>query len=233
MLAGPIACQRDSAAVDEAPSPLPPERPEVVHEQRQPPGGCQDEEVHADLPLHHRALCRGEQQPPAEEVGVGLAKEEPADERRRHGEGNLDEGERTRPPLGQLQQRPDGPRHHHQCPMIEAPKHVIPAGPVPQARNQERGQQVRLPLQRPDPVAPERDVDEVAEPGRQRDVPAAPEVGRAVRDVGVVEVQHQLEPEPPRRAARDVRVGREVGVDLQAEGEHARPQHLERRILVA
>ena len=79
--------------------------------------------------------------------------------------------------------------------------------------------------------AAERDVDVVAEPGGERDVPAAPEILRPARQVRVVEVDHQLEAEPSRRAARDVAVGREVRVDLDREGEDARPQDLEGRRL--
>ena len=41
---------------------------------------------------------------------------------------------------------------------------------------------------------------------------------------GMVEVLGQLEPEPARRAARDVGVGREVRVDLNREREHAGPE---------
>ena len=85
-------------------------------------------------------------------------------------------------------------------------------------------------MPRPPARAAERDVDVVAEPGRQRDVPAPPEVGRAAREIRMVEVLGQLEPEPARRAARDVGVGGEVRVDLDREGEHAGPEDVERRI---
>ena len=50
---------------------------------------------------------------------------------------------------------------------------------------------------------------------------------------GMVEVLRQLEPEPARRAARDVGVGREVRVDLDREREDAGPEDVERRIATA
>ena len=47
----------------------------------------------------------------------------------------------------------------------------------------------------------------------------------------MIEVAHQIEAEPPRRAARDVAVGGEVRIDLDPEREDAGPQHVEARIL--
>ena len=46
----------------------------------------------------------------------------------------------------------------------------------------------------------------------------------------MIEVLGQLEAEPPGRAAREVGVGGEIGVDLDREREHAGPEQRERRI---
>ena len=78
-------------------------------------------------------------------------------------------------------------------------------------------------------VAAERDVEVVAQPARQRHVPAPPEV--LERDGGVrrVEVLRELEAEQQRDADRDVRVAAEVGEDLDGVAVDA-DQHLERRV---
>ena len=66
-----------------------------------------------------------------------------------------------------------------------------------------------------DAVAAERDVEVVAEPGRQRHVPAAPELLHRVGDVGPAEVLREAEAEHPAEADRHVGVAGEVEVDLQ------------------
>ena len=75
----------------------------------------------------------------------------------------------------------------------------------------------------PPRAAAERDVQVVAQPGRQADVPAPPElleVGAAVRRA---EVLRQREAEHLRRADRDVGVRREVEVDLRTRRRRRRP----------
>ncbi len=63
-------------------------------------------------------------------------------------------------------------------------------------------------------VAAERDVEVVAQPARQRHVPAPPEVLERHRGIRRVEVLRELEAEQQRDADRDVRVAAEVGEDL-------------------
>ncbi len=63
-------------------------------------------------------------------------------------------------------------------------------------------------------AAPERDVEVVAQPARQRHVPAAPEVLEVARRVGRVEVLGEPEAEQQGEADGDVRVAAEVAVDL-------------------
>ncbi len=63
-------------------------------------------------------------------------------------------------------------------------------------------------------VAPERDVQVVAQPARQRHVPASPEVLQVARRVGRVEVLGEPEAEQQRQSDGDVGVAAEVAVDL-------------------
>ena len=74
------------------------------------------------------------------------------------------------------------------------------------------------------PVAAERDVEVVAQPGRERDVPAPPELRRARGAVRTVEVPGQLDAEDAREAERHVGVRAEVEVDLEAEADRAGPR---------
>ena len=104
------------------------------------------------------------------------------------------------------------------------PQHERPVRAVPQAGDQERDQQVQPPPALPLAVAAERNVEIIAEPRGQRDVPAAPEIADARREVRRVEVLHQVEAEDLRRADRDHRVAAEVAVDLQRKRQRRQQQ---------
>ena len=104
------------------------------------------------------------------------------------------------------------------------PQHERPVRAVPQAGDQERDQQVQPPPALPLAVAAERNVEIIAEPRGQRDVPAAPEIADARREVRRVEVLHQVEAEDLRRADRDHGIAAEVAVDLQRERQRRQQQ---------
>ena len=87
-----------------------------------------------------------------------------------------------------------------------APDDEVPGGAVPQAAEQHREHQVHVGADGALPVAAERDVQVVAQPARQRHVPAPPELLDRPRAVGPVEVLRELEPEQLRDADRDVGV---------------------------
>ncbi len=114
--------------------------------------------------------------------------------------------------------------------MDPAPDDERPAGAVPEAADQHRQHQVAVRDHLALAVAAERDVEVVAQPARQRHVPAAPEVLQRDRGVGRVEVLRELEAEQEREPDRDVRVAGEVGVDLDGVGVDP-DQDLERRVL--
>jgi len=90
---------------------------------------------------------------------------------------------------------------------------------MPETADGERHRQAREPRppsgQRQPPG--ERREDVVAQPGRERDVPALPELGYALGEVRPIEVT--LNPDPQQRtvADRDVRIAAEVGVKLNGE----------------
>ena len=88
---------------------------------------------------------------------------------------------------------------------------------MPQAAQQHRQQQVEARARGAAPVAAERHVEVVAQPAREGHVPAAPELRRVARQVGLAEVGRQLEAEQAGHAARHVGVAGEVEVDLERE----------------
>ena len=80
---------------------------------------------------------------------------------------------------------------------------------------QDHGQhQVAVGVPSAPPVPAERDVEVVAQPGRQGYVPAVPELLRVRCEIGLGKVPHQPEPQHLGHAAGDVGIAREVTVDL-------------------
>ena len=131
--------------------------------------------------------------------------------------------------------KPGRPRHqrstHERRPVDSAPDDERPAGAVPEPADEHREHEVAVREERAAAVAAERDVEVVAQPARQRHVPAPPEVRDRRRRVRRVEVLREGEAEEERDPDRDVRVAEEVGVDL--DGVRVDPdEHLERRVLV-
>ena len=79
--------------------------------------------------------------------------------------------------------------------MESTPDHERPVRPVPQPAQEHGEGQVDPGPARPPATAAKRDVDVVPEPGREGDVPPAPEVGEAHGRVGRAEVVGQGEAE--------------------------------------
>ncbi len=99
--------------------------------------------------------------------------------------------------------------------MQGAPGDEGPRRAVPEAPEEHGDEQVAVGARGALAVAPERDVEVVAQPRREGDVPAAPEVREVAREVGRAKVLGELEAQHRRGAHRDVAVGREIQVDLQ------------------
>ena len=98
--------------------------------------------------------------------------------------------------------------------MQRAPDDEFPGRAVPEAAEHHGQQQIAVGPEPAVPVAAERDVEIVAQPARQRHVPAPPEVGQRLGPVGLVEVALEAIAEQRRDADGDVAVGAEVAVDL-------------------
>ena len=82
--------------------------------------------------------------------------------------------------------------------MQEAPDHERPSGPMPKPAEQHRNHQIAIGHQAAKPVPPKRDIEIVAQPARQGDMPAPPEILYRSGRIGVVEVHRNEEAEPAR-----------------------------------
>ena len=72
-------------------------------------------------------------------------------------------------------------------------------------------------------AAAERDVEIVADPGRQRDVPTLPEGLRRARKIRLAEIGCQPQPEQERDAERHVGIAGKIEIDLETEQPCADP----------
>ena len=148
-------------------------------------------------------------------VEVVRAEEHPGDVHQR-----IRQDAQEQPPGPRFPQRELAPGLLHEPladqeqPVQSAPDDKRPGGAVPQAAEQHRQHQVDVGAARALAVAAQRHVEVVAQPGRQRDVPASPEVREADRRVRIAEVVDQRDAEHQRRADRRRRVAGEVAEDL-------------------
>ena len=94
---------------------------------------------------------------------------------------------------------------------------------MPQAAQQHGQEQVAVGVEGAFAVAAQGDVQVVAQPGRQADVPAPPELGDRLADVGLLEVLHEAEAHHQAQADGHVAVAAEVEVQLCGVGQGAEP----------
>ena len=99
--------------------------------------------------------------------------------------------------------------------MQPSPDHEVPRGAVPEAAEHHDDEQVHVRANATLAVPAERDVQVVAQPRGERDVPAVPELGDGLREVGRVEILREHEPEHQTETDGHVGVAAEVEVDLE------------------
>ncbi len=105
-----------------------------------------------------------------------------------------------------------------------APHDVGPCRPVPESAQQKRHDQVRVSARAPLAVTAERIEHVIAQPGRQRHVPARPQIGHADGAERAVEIRRKAKPEHHRDADRAHRIAGEVAVGLQRKRRSAEPE---------
>ena len=96
-----------------------------------------------------------------------------------------------------------------------APYDEIPRSTVPESAQQHGQNQVDVGTDLAFPVAAQRNVEVIAQPGGQGDVPAMPKIGHAVRLIGGIEVDGETEAQQQGDTDGHVAVTREVAVYLQ------------------
>ena len=94
---------------------------------------------------------------------------------------------------------------------------------MPQTSDRHGQQQIAVSCERAAAIAAHRDVEVVADPARQGQVPAPPEVLDAARQIGVVEVFREMEAEHLADADGHRAVAGEVEEQLQRVGAAANP----------
>src|ERR1043166_8205542 len=160
---------------------------------------------------------RGEQR---EEIAGRRAEEHPADahEGEHHQRGQRVAGT----PEVSSQEIINGqqPIEHQQRAVIKAPHDEPEAGAVPQPAEEHGDGEIAQGFQPPFALATERNVEIVAQPTRQRDVPALPEFRGRGREIGREEIARQLDAEQLGDAAGDVGIGGKIAVDLPGESDH-------------
>ena len=94
---------------------------------------------------------------------------------------------------------------------------------MPQAAEQHGEEQVAIGLQRGAAIAPQADVQVVAQPGGQADMPAPPEFGDRLADIGLVEVLHEAEAHHQAQTNGHAAVAGEIEVQLRGVGDGSQP----------
>src|ERR1035437_2822452 len=95
---------------------------------------------------------------------------------------------------------------------------------MPDAGNKEGEEEIAISGEGSAPVPAQRDVNVIPEPGGKADMPAGPEITQAGGEVGIVEVQDQVEAHDLGHAARHVRVTAEIKEYLPAKSHGAEEQ---------
>src|SRR5436309_9407476 len=101
--------------------------------------------------------------------------------------------------------------------MQPAPDHERPVRSMPQTSQQHGQKQVAISLIALFCATAQRDVQVVAKPGAQADVPSTPKLSHGGCQVGLAEVDHEVKSEQLSTAAGDVAVSAEVAIDLPCE----------------
>ena len=103
-------------------------------------------------------------------------------------------------------------------PVQKTPRDESPTRAVPQPAQDENDENVPVKLGRAAPVAAERNVNVIPEPGRKRDVPAPPKIRDGAGEIRHIEIPHQLVSHCTRGSAGDIGVTGKIAVDLNRKG---------------
>src|SRR5436853_2909674 len=127
---------------------------------------------------------------------------------------------------------------HHQRETVQStPDHKCPGAAVPETTEQHRDHDVAINEPGRPAISAERNVKIIAEPARETDVPAMPEVGNARREIRETKIDGQLVTEEARGSDGHVGVTGKIAIDLDRVEQHrdprARCREIPRRVEVA
>src|SRR4029077_16558733 len=108
-------------------------------------------------------------------------------------------------------------------PVPEPPQYERPASAVPQPAQQKHDDEIAVGPRGAMPVSTERDVQIVAEPGRQADMPAAPELGDRSGGVRHAKIARERKAEDHCQSYGHGRIAGKIEVELQGVCERAEP----------
>ena len=107
--------------------------------------------------------------------------------------------------------------------VVDAPCHKIPACAVPDAGEQPYDKNIPHMLPALYPVAAERYIHIIPEPGAKGNVPAPPELRNTLRNIRIIEILQKMEAEHFSKADRHIRIGRKVKIKLKRIGCQSHP----------
>lgn len=116
--------------------------------------------------------------------------------------------------------------------MDEAPHHESPIGPMPKPRDQEDDEGVSNGLPFPNTGPPKWDVQVIAEPRGQGDVPSPPKFSDVTGEIGRFKIRHQANAKEPCGPNGDVAVPTEISINLEGKTNGAKHQSWSAVILV-
>src|SRR5262245_48730649 len=111
-----------------------------------------------------------------------------------------------------------------------SPNHEVPRSAVPQASEQHGGEKVHISSRHTTAISPQTDVQIIAEPTGETDMPAMPKLPNISRCIRQVEVENELESEPTSRAAGNVGITGKIAIDLNGKGEGCEDNHRAARV---
>ena len=123
-------------------------------------------------------------------------------------------------------------RQKQNC-MIGSPSNESPVGAMPETAQQENDKRVANHLCLRAAAAAQRNIDVIAEPCRQRNVPPAPKLGNVAAEIRNVEIAHKPDTEQLRRSDGNVGIAREVAVNLEGEKNGSQKQCAAALVLIS
>ena len=115
-----------------------------------------------------------------------------------------------------------------------SPCHEVPRSTMPQSAHKHRQNQIDVSHELALAVSAKRDVDIIAQPTRQRDVPSVPELGNRRTLVRAVEVLRKVKSEQKSNSDSHIAVARKVAVNLKGktvDSEQILQARIERRVV--